>query len=61
LSMFRRLAAGASEWLAPDAHLFSEMSTRQAPLAATILAEHGLATRIAVDDDLGATLVIGTN
>jgi release factor glutamine methyltransferase len=61
LSMFRRLAAGASEWLAPDAHLFSEMSTRQAPLAAAILEAHGLTTRIAVDDDLGATLVIGTN
>jgi len=61
LAVIRRVAAAARDWLAPGAHLFSEMSARQAPLAAAILAEHGLRSRIAVDDDLGATVVVGTN
>jgi release factor glutamine methyltransferase len=61
LSMFRRVATEAREWLAPGGQLFSEMSTRQAPLAAAILEDHGLSSRITADDDLGATVVHGTN
>jgi release factor glutamine methyltransferase len=59
LALLRRVAAGAAEWLAPGGHLFVEMSDRQAPLAAAVLREHGLAARIVSDEDLGADVVIG--
>ncbi|MFF1819539.1 putative protein N(5)-glutamine methyltransferase [Kribbella sp. NPDC058245] len=60
LSTFRRVAAGAAEWLAPGGHLFVEMSDQQAPLAHAVLLEHGLTAEIAVDDELGANVVHGT-
>jgi release factor glutamine methyltransferase len=58
LDVLRRVAAEASDWLAPGGHLFTEMSTRQAPLAAALLDQHGLTTHIATNDDLAATVVI---
>jgi release factor glutamine methyltransferase len=57
LDVLRRVAVEASEWLAPDGHLFTEMSTRQAPLAAALLAKHGLLAQITTNDDIGATVV----
>ena len=57
LDVLRRVAVEASEWLAPGGHLFTEMSTRQAPLAAALLTKHGLTTQITTNADLAATVV----
>ncbi|MFF4710508.1 putative protein N(5)-glutamine methyltransferase [Streptomyces eurythermus] len=59
LDVLRRVAAGASEWLAPGGSLLTETSERQAPAAARVLADAGLTTRLAVDEDLYAHVVIG--
>jgi release factor glutamine methyltransferase len=60
LDVLRRVAARATGWLAPGGHLLSEVSAEQAPVAVTALADAGLRPGIATDDDLGATVVIGT-
>jgi release factor glutamine methyltransferase len=59
LDVLRRVAAGASAWLAPGGCLLTETSERQAPAAVQVLADAGLATRLAVSDDLYAHVVIG--
>ncbi|MFI1917681.1 putative protein N(5)-glutamine methyltransferase [Nocardia sp. NPDC020380] len=60
LDILRRIAAVAPEWLAPGGHLLVEESEEQASAAAEIMRRHGLIARIAEDDELGATVVIGT-
>jgi release factor glutamine methyltransferase len=60
LAVLRRVAAGAVEWLGPGGHLLSEVSEEQAPAAVAALRDAGLLPRVATDDDLGATVVIGT-
>jgi release factor glutamine methyltransferase len=60
LGVFRRVAAEAPRWLAPGGSLLSETSEAQAPRAVEILAAAGLTPRVAEDDDLGATVVVGT-
>jgi release factor glutamine methyltransferase len=60
LATFRRVAAEATDWLAPGGHFFVEMSEHQAPVAQAVMAEHGLAAEIVEDDDLGATVVHGS-
>ncbi|MVU83817.1 hypothetical protein GPX89_42130 [Nocardia sp. ET3-3] len=60
LDVLRRIAAVAGEWLAPGGHLLVEESEEQAPVAAEIMRAGGLAARIAEDEELGATVVIGT-
>jgi release factor glutamine methyltransferase len=60
LATLRRVAVGATEWLAPGGHVFVEMSEHQAPLAKAVLLDHGLTAHITSDDDLGATVVSGT-
>jgi release factor glutamine methyltransferase len=60
LDVLRRVAAPASEWLAPGAHLLTETSERQAPQAAEIMAGSGLAAHVATSDELNATVVTGT-
>ncbi|WP_233711989.1 putative protein N(5)-glutamine methyltransferase [Kribbella turkmenica] len=60
LATLRRVAAGATGWLAPGGHVFVEMSEHQAPLARAVLADHGLTARITTDDQLGANVVSGT-
>ncbi|MEU4194396.1 putative protein N(5)-glutamine methyltransferase [Kribbella sp. NPDC026611] len=60
LATLRRVAAEAPDWLTPGGHLFVETSDRQAPLAAAAMREHGLATAVTTDDELGATVVRGT-
>jgi release factor glutamine methyltransferase len=60
LDVMRRVAESAGEWLAPGGSLLVEAGERQAKAAADVLAGGGLRTRIATDDDLGATVVIGT-
>jgi release factor glutamine methyltransferase len=59
LAVVRRAIAGAPDWLAPGGHLMIETSADQAPLAARAMAGHGLATRIAHDEELSGTVVLG--
>jgi release factor glutamine methyltransferase len=59
LDVLRRVAAGASGWLAPGGHLLSEISERQVPLAEAALAAGGLSARVVSSADLDATVVIG--
>jgi release factor glutamine methyltransferase len=58
LAVLRRVAAGASRWLAPGGHLLTETSERQAPQAAGILADAGLEPRIATSGELNAAVII---
>ncbi|MFE0105596.1 putative protein N(5)-glutamine methyltransferase [Streptomyces sp. NPDC059009] len=60
LDVVRRVAAGASRWLAPGGHLLFEASERQAPAALEAVARCGLASRLVGDEELGATVVIGS-
>ncbi|MGW4327063.1 putative protein N(5)-glutamine methyltransferase [Nocardia sp. NPDC004573] len=60
LDVFRRVAAEAAEWLSPGGHLFVEVGEDQAPIALAVLAEHGLAGRVAASAEHYATVVIGT-
>jgi release factor glutamine methyltransferase len=60
LDVLRRVAAGASAWLAPGGHLLIETSDRQVPLATAAFADSGLVPRVATSADLDATVVIGT-
>ena len=60
LDVVRRVTADVGQWLAPGGHLLIETSDRQAPALAATFENVGLATRIVTDDDLGATVVIGT-
>ena len=60
LHLLRRVAAGARDWLAPSGSVLVESSERQAPVALAVLRGVGLLPRLAEDDDLGATVVIGT-
>lgn len=61
LDVLRRVTAAASLWLAPGGHLLFETSERQARRAVDTVARDGLIPRVAVSDELDATVVIGTN
>ncbi|MFI2242218.1 putative protein N(5)-glutamine methyltransferase [Streptomyces chrestomyceticus] len=61
LDVQRRVAADALRWLAPGGHLLIETSARQAPHTLEAFRRGGLVTRLATDDDLGATVAIGTS
>ncbi len=56
----RRIAAGATGWLAPGGHLLIETSRRQAALTLAAVASAGLRAEIARDEELAATVVIGS-
>ncbi len=60
LDVQRRVAAGASRWLAAGGRLLIETSERQAPLTAEIFARNGFSPRVAASDDLDATVVVGS-
>ena len=60
LDVARRVAVLAPRWLAPGGHLLIETGRAQADLLVGEFTAAGLAPRIASDDDLGATLVVGT-
>ncbi|GGR55912.1 methylase [Streptomyces aurantiogriseus] len=60
LDVLRRVAAGAARWLAPGGCLLVETSERQAPDAVEAFTRGGLTTRLAVDEELYAHVVIGT-
>lgn len=59
LDVHRRVAAAATQWLAPGGHLLIETSDRQAPVAADIFAANGLDPQVATSDELDATVVVG--
>jgi release factor glutamine methyltransferase len=59
LGVLRRAAAGAPDWLAPAGHLLIEAASGQAERAVAALEGAGLEAAVAVDADLGATVLIG--
>ncbi|MDK3256064.1 putative protein N(5)-glutamine methyltransferase [Blastococcus capsensis] len=60
LDLVRRLVDGAARWLAPGGALLFECSEEQAGTAVDVVSVAGLAARLVVDEDLGATVVVGT-
>ncbi|WP_327347779.1 putative protein N(5)-glutamine methyltransferase [Streptomyces europaeiscabiei] len=60
LDVLRRVAAEASEWLAPGGCLLVETSERQAPLALDTFHRSGLTARTAVSEEMYAHVVLGT-
>jgi release factor glutamine methyltransferase len=56
----RRVAAAAPEWLAPGGRLLIETSERQAPQTAAAMTAAGLTAVVSADEELDATVVIGT-
>ncbi|WP_084797991.1 putative protein N(5)-glutamine methyltransferase [Neobacillus mesonae] len=60
LDIQRRVAAEALLWLAPGGHLLIETSEMQAPQSFEIFSGAGLTTKVARDEELDATIVIGS-
>ncbi|QRG70749.1 putative protein N(5)-glutamine methyltransferase [Brevibacillus choshinensis] len=60
LDIIRRVADEAALWLVPGGHLLVETSERQVPLTVEIFSRNGLTPRVATDQELEATIVIGT-
>jgi release factor glutamine methyltransferase len=60
LDVLRKVSAAAPLWLAPGGHLLVETSERQAPQAVETFARDGLIPRVASNEELNATVVIGT-
>lgn len=54
----RRIIAGAPDWLAPDGHLLTETTERQAPTLFDAVSASDLVGRIVHDDKLDATVMI---
>ncbi|WP_218012842.1 putative protein N(5)-glutamine methyltransferase [Virgibacillus ndiopensis] len=61
LDIQRRVAEEAPHWLSPGGHLLIETSEMQAPRTLEIFSSTGLTAKIAKDEELDATVVIGTN
>ncbi|TCO65690.1 release factor glutamine methyltransferase [Actinocrispum wychmicini] len=59
LDVFRRVVVSASDWLAPGGSVFLETSAQQVSTAVETLSRAGLTARVATDDEIGATVVIG--
>ncbi|MFD7993485.1 putative protein N(5)-glutamine methyltransferase, partial [Streptomyces mexicanus] len=60
LDVLRRVTAGAPGWLAPGGCLLVETSASQAPAAVAAFTASGLTARLAVSEELEATVVVGT-
>jgi len=60
LDVQRGVAAAAPRWLAAGGALLIETSEQQAPATAAAVAAAGLVPRVTADDELEATVVIGT-
>ncbi|MGA4540385.1 putative protein N(5)-glutamine methyltransferase [Uniformispora flossi] len=60
LDLQRRIAAEAAAWLAPGGHLLVETSEEQAAEAVAVFTTSGLTARVVEDEDLYATVVVGT-
>ncbi|MFJ8258399.1 putative protein N(5)-glutamine methyltransferase [Peribacillus asahii] len=61
LDIQRRVAEEAFLWLAPGGHLLMETSEMQTPQTFEIFSGAGLTTKVARDEELDATVVIGSN
>ena len=59
LDLHRRIVADAPQWLAPGGTLFIEVGSGQLDTATALMAAAGLTPGVEVDDDLGATVVLG--
>jgi release factor glutamine methyltransferase len=59
LEVHRRVAGGVRRWLAPGASMLIETSRVQVDAAVALLTAAGLVTRVLIDDELDATVVIG--
>lgn len=60
LDVLRRVVAAAPGWLAAGGVLLVECAERQAPALVDSVTAAGLSPDVVTDDDLGATVVIGT-
>ncbi|MET3903389.1 putative protein N(5)-glutamine methyltransferase [Paenarthrobacter sp. 4246] len=60
LAVQRRVAQGAAAWLAPGGSLLVETSETQASGTAGIMAGAGLIPRVVLNEDLDATVVLGS-
>jgi release factor glutamine methyltransferase len=60
LDVLRRATEAAPKWLAPGGRLLFETSERQAPSAVEAVTRSGLEATVAEDEELGATVVVGT-
>lgn len=60
LAVQRRVAAGAPDWLAPGGRLLIETSAGQAPGTAGAMTRAGLTAEVVADEELAATVVVGT-
>jgi release factor glutamine methyltransferase len=60
LDLLRRISLAAVDWLAPGGHVLIEVSSRQLPAARAAFETDGLAVTSASDDEMGATVVIGS-
>ncbi len=58
LDVLRRVAAAAPAWLAPDGHLLTEITERQAAAASAAVTAAGLLPRLARSEAAGATVLI---
>jgi release factor glutamine methyltransferase len=60
LAILRRVVTEAPAWLIPGGHVLVESSERQAPKLVQTMRTAGLSARVDTDEDLYATVVIGT-
>lgn len=60
LDVHRRIAADALAWLAPGGRLLIEVAPSQVPAAVDVFERAGLRAAVVTDDDLDATVVVGT-
>jgi len=60
LDVLRRVSATAPLWLTPGGHMLVETSESQAAQTVEAVAREGLIPRVALSDELEATVVIGT-
>ena len=60
LDVLRRVTAQAPRWLAPGGHLLFETSEGQIPAAVAAVERAGLAASVVENEELYATVVIGT-
>ncbi|WP_410599035.1 putative protein N(5)-glutamine methyltransferase [Amycolatopsis sp. lyj-90] len=59
VDVHRRVAAEASQWLAPGGHLLIETGESQAASTAEAMAHNGFTPEVITDDELYATIVVG--
>jgi release factor glutamine methyltransferase len=61
LDVVRRVVAQARGWIADRGRLLFDLSEKQAPAAARVLGAHGFTAWVRSDEDLGASVVGGTD